>query len=334
MPRHIKYMIVTAMKNEGPYILEWVAHHMALGFGHIVVVTNDCDDGTTRILDRLAELGHVTHVPNPKMLHRNRGAWQVMALRYTRFLNIVRDAEWILHCDVDEFVQLKTTDPSLDGFLDTLGPTGVVSFTSIPFNSGGRKELTDAPTVSQFTQTNKKYSEATPDGPPILNAIKTMYRNNIEFQARRNHRPLLDDFSHRGLMWRNGSGKIMDQEFTDGTTKAMDALTSVQFAQLNHYAIRSVEAYLLKLDRGDVAGTDRLQRSLAYWTSYNTDGDDDLRWAQPSDACTKLFAGFLQDPELGELHERAFASHKEKLTRILETDQGKKVAKDLGYYDT
>lgn len=37
-------MIVTMMKNEGPYIVEWVAHHLAVGFDRFLVFTNDCDD--------------------------------------------------------------------------------------------------------------------------------------------------------------------------------------------------------------------------------------------------------------------------------------------------
>ncbi|MEO0693576.1 MAG: glycosyltransferase family 2 protein, partial [Pseudomonadota bacterium] len=60
-----RFLIVTNMKNEGPYILEWMAHHLALGFGHVIAVTNDCVDGTDEILQRLQALGHVTHLINP-----------------------------------------------------------------------------------------------------------------------------------------------------------------------------------------------------------------------------------------------------------------------------
>ena len=40
------FTVVSTMKNEGPYILEWVAHYKALGFDRIVVCTNDCEDTT------------------------------------------------------------------------------------------------------------------------------------------------------------------------------------------------------------------------------------------------------------------------------------------------
>ncbi|MEL7000367.1 MAG: glycosyltransferase family 2 protein, partial [Pseudomonadota bacterium] len=45
------------MRNEAPYVLEWVAYHRIIGFDHIVVCTNDCDDNTPALLDAIAELG-------------------------------------------------------------------------------------------------------------------------------------------------------------------------------------------------------------------------------------------------------------------------------------
>lgn len=328
MPR---YLIVTAMKNEGPYILDWVAHHLAIGFGHFFVVTNDCDDGTDRILDRLAELGHVTHVPNPKMLKRNQGQWQVMALRYARLFNVYRDAEWILHSDADEFLQINTPQQSLDSFFETVGESDVVSFTSVPYNSNGQRTLVDEPVTSQFTQRSKPYEALAESGGPVLNAVKTLYRNDIQFRLRRNHRPLLADFSQTGRIWRDGSGNVMGSEYTDTEFKAMDALTSVKHAQLNHYAIRSAEAYLLKVDRGDVAGTTRLKKSLKYWNSYNQTGDDDPRYAKPSEDFLSIRHDFGRDEELAEWHDFAVKTHKDKVARILETEDGRELARKMGY---
>ena len=42
---------------KGPFILEWIAHHLAVGFEHFLVFTNDCDDGTVELLDALAAHG-------------------------------------------------------------------------------------------------------------------------------------------------------------------------------------------------------------------------------------------------------------------------------------
>ena len=58
-----KYTVVSTMKNEAPYIIDWVAHYKALGFDDILVCTNDCTDQTVEILQRLQEMGLVTHHP-------------------------------------------------------------------------------------------------------------------------------------------------------------------------------------------------------------------------------------------------------------------------------
>nr|WP_319249361.1 glycosyltransferase family 2 protein [uncultured Celeribacter sp.] len=332
MAKKSRYMIVTAMKNEGPYILDWVAHHMSLGFDHFLVVTNDCNDGTDRILDRLAELGHVTHVPNPKMLRRNEGQWQVMALRYAKLFNVYRDAEWIFHSDVDEFLQVNLPEKTLGAFLKQVGECDAVSMTSVPYNSNGQKSLCDEPAPSLFRQRNKPYGALSEEGRPVLNAVKTLYRNSVPFQLRRNHRPLMESFSKDGYVWRDGSGNVLPPSYTDTQIKALDALSSVRYAQLNHYAIRCAEAYLIKVNRGDVASTTRLQKSLKYWNSYNTQGDEDLRYVTPSPLARQIRADFANDPELTDWHNRAVIFHHEMAARILETEEGRALAEKIGYF--
>ena len=54
---HGQVTAVSMMKDEGPYVIEWIAHHLAIGFTDLVVYTNDCSDGTDSMLIRLEELG-------------------------------------------------------------------------------------------------------------------------------------------------------------------------------------------------------------------------------------------------------------------------------------
>ena len=61
---HGRVTAVSMMKDEGPFVLEWVAHHLAIGFTDLVVYTNDCSDGTEDMLIRLEELGLVHHRRN------------------------------------------------------------------------------------------------------------------------------------------------------------------------------------------------------------------------------------------------------------------------------
>lgn len=339
MARTPKYLISNAMKNEGPYVLEWIAHYLSIGVGHFLIVSNDCDDNTDRILDRMNELGHVTHVPNPKPLMRGKGNWQVLALRYARMFNVYRDATWIMNCDADELLQINTGDGTLDAYFAAAGDTDVVSFTSVPYNSNGVKEIVDTPVAAQFTEMNKAYSLADRSDLEVaqdrrfLNAVKSIYRNAVRFDLRRNHRPLRADFSTSGHIWRDGSGQVIEAAFTDGKSKARSAIVTTDLAQLNHYAIRSAAAFLVKVDRGDAAGTDRLDHAVKYWTNYNTPGDTDTRYATQTPQSREIYEDFLADPELGPLHHEAVAIHQAKAARILETPEGRKLAEMIGYFD-
>ena len=54
---------ILTVRNEGAFLLEWLAHHRAVGVTDFVVFSNDCDDGTDLILDRLAAMGLIHHHP-------------------------------------------------------------------------------------------------------------------------------------------------------------------------------------------------------------------------------------------------------------------------------
>lgn len=327
-----KVLIVTTMKNEAPYILEWVAHHLALGVDQILVFTNDCDDGTDRMLDRLEQIAPVFHRPNPKSLFRDKGNWQVMALRYAQMFNIYRDAGWIYHTDADEFLQIAPGAGTLEDFHNAAvarsGPFDAVSFTSIPFSSDGRTGLEDRPVTELYRRRNKHYE--TDAGRPLSNAVKTMFRNALPFDIRRNHRPRMEGFSAAGHVWINGSATIMPPDFTDGSVKAIDPLGSTDLAQMNHYAIKCADAFLVKLDRGDVAGVSRLDADSKYWENYNTPGDAETRFTGLRPAAQRLMAGFLADPVLGALHQAGFAAHRARAAQLRRDPAWQEMTRRLG----
>ena len=91
------------MKDEGPYILEWLAYPRAIGFTDFLIYTNDCSDGTDLLLDRLQHNGIVTHVRN-KVLKRGP---HLSALKYAKDHHLYSGADWAYVCDADEFLNIK-----------------------------------------------------------------------------------------------------------------------------------------------------------------------------------------------------------------------------------
>ena len=62
--RHGSKVVLSCMRNEGMFLLEWIAYYRVIGFEKAVVVTNNCTDGTDLMLDRLEQMGYVRHLRN------------------------------------------------------------------------------------------------------------------------------------------------------------------------------------------------------------------------------------------------------------------------------
>ena len=106
------HLAILCVRNEGAFLLEWLAHHRAVGFDSFLVFSNNCQDGTDTMLDRLAAMGVVTHVRNDGPYAK--GGIQFTALKAAAKHVSVQQAEWILPLDVDEFVNIHCGDHTLD----------------------------------------------------------------------------------------------------------------------------------------------------------------------------------------------------------------------------
>ena len=60
----MKITAVTTKKNEGAFLLEWIADHKIIGFTDIVILSNDCEDGSDEMLDHLSKSGEIIHLRN------------------------------------------------------------------------------------------------------------------------------------------------------------------------------------------------------------------------------------------------------------------------------
>lgn len=327
-------LMLTVMRNEGPYILEWLAHHFTLGLDDLLIFTNFCTDNTDKILDRLELLmpHRVKHQPNPKVMFPDRGRWHIMALRYAGHFGRYKSADWLYVTDADEFLNLKSDIQNLDDLFEVTGPADAISFTSVAFNSNGHKAASRDLVTQRFTQTSTDFDGAAKAKTPAITAVKTLYRNAIE-GARRPHRPVTVEFSKSGGRWINGSGEAMPPEWTDGDTKAIEGNGTRTYAQLNHYAIKSAAEFLLKVDRGDAVMAERLGASERYWSHGNRQGNTDMSGVGLSQKAQEMYDYFLSDPELRALHEQSFELREAQLAALLKTEQGHDLAQKIGYFD-
>nr|WP_319947462.1 glycosyltransferase family 2 protein [uncultured Shimia sp.] len=329
-----KTLMISVMRNEGPYVLEWLAHHFALGIDDLLIFSNDCSDNTDRILDRLEVMmpHKVKHQPNPKVMFPDRGKWHIMALRYAGQFGRCQAADWLYVTDADEFLNLKRGISDLDGFFEATGPADAVSFTSIAFNSNGHTKMSPDLVTRRFTQTATDLAAAKKENRTVLTAVKTLYRNTIQ-GPRRPHRPVTPDFSTTGMTWIDGAGGRLPAGFTDSGSKGIASNGTRTYAQVNHYSIKSKEEFLLKVDRGDAVNAERLGQSKRYWDTANRIGNTDKTGSKLSPKATALLDEFLADSQLRELHEESYSLRETMLQDVLSSKRGEAVAQQIGYFD-
>lgn len=105
-----KSAVCLIAKNEGPYLLEWIAYHRALGFDEIVVYENRSTDQSAELLEKIARAGIIDHRPWPA------GATESPQISAYKDALKKTTAEWILFIDADEFLVLHQHD-NVNAFL-------------------------------------------------------------------------------------------------------------------------------------------------------------------------------------------------------------------------
>ena len=85
------------MKNEGPYLKEWLEFHLMTGVEHFYLYDNNSDDETIEILKGYIQRGIVSYQFWPD--HPG----QLKACMHT-LTNYKNDSFWIAFIDLDEFI--------------------------------------------------------------------------------------------------------------------------------------------------------------------------------------------------------------------------------------
>ncbi|MEL7259143.1 MAG: glycosyltransferase family 2 protein, partial [Pseudomonadota bacterium] len=303
--------IVTTMKNEGPFMLEWVAFHRAIGFKDFLIYTNDCEDGTDTIAQRLEALGLAHHVANK---FKKGASPQRVALRRALAHDVYKKADWIICADCDEFLNIRVGDGTLPALFDAVGEADAISFCWKLFGCGGQTAYRDEFIHENFTwgapeAFREKYRGL---------GLKTIFRPSDDIRKIGVHRP---KFHGRpdGFVWKDAGGKPMPEAYF-GTGWSAYAKFDHSFARLHHYSVRSVDSFLVKRDRGRTNHVDRDQ-GVAYWADMNLNIEEDTSLVAVAERTRVEFEAIMQDDELNRLHHEACAWHKAKIASLKKTPE-------------
>ncbi|WP_122075125.1 glycosyltransferase family 2 protein [Pseudophaeobacter sp. EL27] len=302
-------VIVGCMKNEAPYILEWVAYHRAMGVDNFLIYTNGCEDGTSEILDRLQEMG--------LLQHRNNDDWkgnspQQHALNQSLKEPVIRDADWIIHIDVDEFMNVRCGNGTLQDLFDRVPDASNIAMTWRLFGSNDVISLKDEFVTGQFDACAPKHCPK----PHTVWGFKTMFKNIGAYQKISCHRPnkLEEEFRSK-VKWVNGSGKDMTSEAADNGWRNSRKSIGYDLIQLNHYALRSAESFLVKRQRGRALHVDR-SIGINYWIRMDWNDHRDVTIQRNQPRLQAEYDRLMQDDQLRDWHQKGLEWHRAKADEL------------------
>lgn len=305
---------VTCVKNEGPFLLEWIAFNRLIGVTDHLFYSNDCTDGTDRLLDALAARGIVQHLPNPA---RGRN-YQMEALQDAEKQPLVREADWVWVADVDEFLNIHAGDHTIPALIEACGDPQAISVTFRFFANDDVDGFVDRPVIGQFIRSHN------PDlwcGETAIE-VKTLVRKDFPLHYYGAHRPFFKPSlpPRKRPRWTDGSGRKVPYRFLTAasrrSTRRFAAAGAREFATLNHYALRSLDSYMVKTDRGDVNRENRAFDDT-YWRERNDPACVDTSIQRHLPALEKALDTLKSDPGIAALHGEAVRLHKARRDTLL-----------------
>jgi hypothetical protein len=249
-------VLVSAMRNEGPFVLEWLAYHRVIGVDRVVVVSNGSTDGSDDLLAGLAKAGEIT------FLRTTPGygvAPQDAAVQAFEAEVGYRPGAWYLWLDADEFLNVHVGDRTVQALLDRLGSADALMLNWRLFGSGGNDSFPGRHVSEDFIWASKLGFVANLETKPLFRAGDKF----AGFSANSAGLPrLVEGAEVTPDDCLGGNGKPLDpknprtapwlsrQPYAGRTNLASRREFGWALAQINHYSVRTPDHFRLKAVRG------------------------------------------------------------------------------------
>ena len=275
------------------------------------------------MFDLLQSKGFVQHRDNP---FREMGLKpQHAALAAADDEPLIQNAKWAVCIDVDEFINIKIGKGTLDDLFAAVPDANMIAMTWRLFGNADLSDFHDSPIIGQFTRCAPEYARK----PHQAWGFKTLFQNNGIFKKLGVHRPKgLNPQLKDEINWVNGSGVQLPETMYRNGWRSTITTYGYDMVQLNHYAVRSAESFLVKRDRGRVNHVDRDQ-GLAYWFRMNNNAEEDTSIQRMIPAMEAEMAKFLADPEIAVAHANCVAMHRQKIDDLRATENYSKFFAEL-----
>jgi hypothetical protein len=291
-------LLLGAMRNEGAFLLEWVAWYRMLGFENILIMHNDCTDHSPqlmRLLERSGVLAQKKHSPDADQPP------QVSAYLKARSHPLMAQCDWMFHCDTDEFLVIHKGDGTINALIgdERRRFRGMAIHWAI-FGNADQNDWHD-----EFV--HRRFLRSAPEKTPQNNCFKSFVYKPLEFGKLRPHSPKFwkgeGEWYSGTNRWVYSNGKWFE-EF-DPTHNALNGSPNKRIthkdAQLNHYILQTREQFDFKKNR--LCAAELKERYTdEFFDRFNHNSNENLSALKYQDAFNAAYQELIDIPGVLRLH--------------------------------
>ncbi|RYZ97383.1 MAG: glycosyltransferase family 92 protein [Sphingobacteriaceae bacterium] len=239
-----KVAICCIVKDEDPYLIEWVNYHQKIGVDQFFIYDNGSKNAVADILSHYIDEG-IVRVDVLKGKAMQMPAYKQCLTQYGAL------CRWIAFIDIDEFIVPKTLTGSLPDFLAAYENYGGLGINWLVFGSNGHTKKQQGQ-IQSYTKRTLKSNLINGHIKSIVQPqyVKTGVSNPHHFPYKK--------------------GQFCVNENFERIDSAIVSHTSNQI-QLNHYNLRSLDEFKEKVLRGrsDID----LPRHIDYFDEHDKDAN-------------------------------------------------------------
>ena len=224
--------VCAIMKNEAPYVREWIDYHRLLGVKRFYIYDNESTDNLKDVLSWYIKSGIVVYKYFP-------GAAQQLPAYNECLQNYRNETRWMAFIDADEFI-VPVKKKTITSFLKDYEKYPGVGINWICFDSNGHETKPDGGVLENYTRVHRD------DGDPGNHHIKSIVQTAFVKEMINPH--FATYYGDRMAVTENKEEII--EKPNNQLARAFTDVVSVNKIRINHYFSKSMEEYKAKLERG------------------------------------------------------------------------------------